>query len=365
MQSSTSSSRYIIIAAAVVFGLVVLGLGGLLLNAFLGSGNATGVPTVGLATEAVAQVRTSALPATSLVIAPTTDSAATEAAPPVATQSVPTQPALTSAPATTKPSATPGGVTNIQPTSSIPTSTTAPNVTPTLDDNPSLLLTPFVPPTAAPTLAPLPTSSSPAGAFVELQVAQVQRLQVSGGYVLMADVGNITQQSIKDVSLIFTNASGARVGDAKPLSLHLLPNDARPGATGVLAATDPIIVNWGNLQARAIGAPAAGQPGQAGYPIWLDITPVTISLTQDGYTYQSVVTNNSGSRATIPYQNVSFFANDGTLLFVANVGAHPALNDGESYVLTGSVPINQTAAGGRALGEYTDVLASISAEIAP
>jgi hypothetical protein len=377
MQSSSPSSRSLIIVV-VLFGLIVLGLGALFLSAVLRSNSSASLPTAGAATQIEVQVQTSLPPGTSLAItqppsAPTgaspgttapTPGAATEAAAPTGAGPQPTQPSPTNLPATSRPSATPRQSTNAQPTSASPGNTSAPNATPTLEDNPSLLLTPFTPPTAAPTPVPLPTSSSPSGAFVEVQVAQVQRIQVSGGFILMADIGNITNQPIRDVSLIFTNASGARVGEAKPLGLHLLANDARPGATNVLAATDPIIVNWGNLQARAIGAPAAA-PGQAGYPIWLDITPVTISITQDGYTYQSVVTNHSGSRANIPYQNVSFFANDGTLLYVATIGARPALNDGESYILTGSVPINQTAANGRALGEYTDVLASISAEIAP
>lgn len=358
-----------IIVVVVFFGLIVLGLGALFLSAIFRGGPPAGAPTVGAATQGGVLVQTSMPPATSVLLAqpssaPTQGAAATEAVTPgtAATQPALTQPPSTNVPATVRPSATTGQSTNLQPASAGPSNTPAPNATPTLEDNPSLLLTPFVPPTTAPTPVPLPTSSS--GSFVELQVAQVQRIQVSDGYILMADIGNIALQPIKDVNLIFTNASGARVGDPKSLSLYLLPNDARPGATGVLAATDPIIVNWGNLQARAIGTPVTTS-GQAGYPVWLDITPVTVSLTQDGYTYQSLVTNNSGARANIPYQNVSFFANDGTLLFVTNIGSHPALNDGESYILSGSVPINQTATGGRALGEYTDVLASVSAEVAP
>jgi hypothetical protein len=147
--------------------------------------------------------------------------------------------------------------------------------------------------------------------------------------------------------------------------LYLLPNDARPGASSVVADNDPVIVNWGSLQARALGVPVGGQPGQVGYPVWLNTTPVSVTITQDGYTFQAVVTNNTGLRVSIPYQNVAFFANDGMLLYVANMGSRPALSDGESYVLTGSVPVNQAAANGRSLGEASDRLASVSAEVAP
>ncbi len=249
-----------------------------------------------------------------------------------------------------------------QPTATTaPADTPVPGPSPTFDDNPNLLLTPQTPPTETATPEPLKDLKG----SVELAVAQVQRMQVSGGYVVMVDVGNLTDQPLKDITLVFTNSAGTRIGTPKPLNLYLPANDARPGATAVIPATDPIIANWSTAQVHAVGTPVTVQPEQAGYPVAMDMDTPVVTVSQSGYAYQVVIVNNTGGRVAIPYQNISFFSNDGVLLFVSNLGGRDPLNDGESYQLIGSIPAAQSAAEGRSLAEFTDVLAIISAEASP
>lgn len=263
-------------------------------------------------------------------------------------------------PAATQPP-TQGTVDQPTITPSAPTDTPVPGASPTFDDNPTLLFA--TQDSATETATPEPLKDP--GGSVELSVAQVQRMQVSGGYVVMVDVGNLTEQPLKDVVLVFTNASGARIGGPRPLALHIPANDARPGATGVIAANDPIFTNWSAVQVHALGTPVTAQSGQAGYPMVLDTELAQVTASSSGYSYQVTIVNNTGGRVAIPYQNISFFSNDGVLLFVANLGNHAAINDGESYQLSGTIPAAQPAAEGRSLAEYSDVLAIISAEASP
>jgi hypothetical protein len=271
------------------------------------------------------------------------------------------QPQLTAA-AVGAPTETPqGSATELgfnRPTSTgvVVTDTPAPNATPTFDDNPLLILTAPTPP--APTATPQPLTGL--GNSVELSVAQVQRIAVDGGFVLVADIGNTTDGSVKNVTLIFTDASGARVGSGLPLNLNLPPNDARPGLTPKLAANDPIITGWGTLQARAAGTPAT-----TGAVAAVEVSPPQITQSDTDYAYQATVTNTTGARVSILYQNLAFFANDGTLLLVINLGPHAPVDAGASYTLTGTIPLGQPSAEGHALAEYSDVLGNVIAEVWP
>ncbi len=201
--------------------------------------------------------------------------------------------------------------------------------------------------------------------MVELVVAQVRRIRQPDGDVLMADVSNPTDQPVRDVSLVFTRLDGARVGEAKPLSLHLVPYDTRPGATTPISPNDPVIIGWMTLQVHAVGTVVAAQAGEPGYPVMLDISHPAVGLDQTTYTYETTVTNITGRPVRIVYQNIAFFGSDGSLLLVLNLGPHDALAEGESYVLRGLIPRNQPAAEGHTLAEYTDVLVTISAEAGP
>ncbi len=368
-----SSDKQVAILVGLAALFVVGGMGALLFSAFY----STFAPATSVAvasTQPAGTADSGAPAATAAVAAPVAQSPTLALAPTVEGQPSPTvgvagggptQPAIvTATSAVSQPPATLPPTQSVvdQPSAtSLPGDTPVPGATPTFDDNPNLLLTPQNPPTETATPEPLKDLTNQ----VELSIAQIQRVQVSDGYILMADIGNLTEQPLKDVSLVFTNASGARVGEAKPVSLYLPPDDARPGATAIIPANDPIIVNWATVQAHAVGTPVTVQPGQAGYPLALDVDTPTVTVSQSGYAYQSTITNDTGGRVAIPYQNVAFFANDGVLLFVSNLGGRGPLNDGESYEITGTVPANQAAAEGRSLAEYTDVLVIVSAEASP
>ncbi len=371
LMRSSDKQVAILVGLAVLF--VMGGLGALFFSAFYSAF----VPATSVAVASTQNAGTAdsgALVVTATVAAPVAESPTLTLAPTVEGQPSPTvgaavggqtQAAIVSATsAVSQPSSTiPPTQPVIDPptATSLPSDTPAPGASPTFEDSPTLLLTQVTPPTETATPEPLKDLTTQ----VELSVAQIQRVQVTGGYILMADIGNLTEQPLKDVSLVFTNAAGARVGEAKPVSLYLPPNDARPGATAVIPATDPIIVNWATVQAHAVGTPVTVQPGQAGYPLALDVDTPIVTVSQSGYAYQATITNNTGGRVAIPYQNVAFFANDGVLLFVSNLGSHAALNDGESYQVTGTISASQAAAEGRALAEYSDVLVIISAEASP
>lgn len=236
-------------------------------------------------------------------------------------------------------------------------------VAPTVFDDPSVLLTPFVQPTE--TATPLPLTGL--GDAIELSVVQLQGIELPDGFLLVADVANTAEQPVKNVSLVFTQSDGTQVGDPKPLSLYLSPGEARPGLTTRLAPDDPIIADWDTLQVHVTGAVVTVQDGQPGYPVTLDVgyPEVALNSSSTQYDYQVTVTNNTGARVAIAYQNLAFFSNDGVLLLVIDLGAHAALENGASYTLTGSIPADQPVIEGRDLVEYTDVLANISAEIAP
>lgn len=368
---SSDKQVAILVGLAVLF--VVGGMGALFFSAFYSAF----VPETSVAlapTQTAGTAGPGAPVVTATVAAPVAQSPTLTLAPTMEGQPSPTagaaagsstQPAVvTATSAVPQPSSTipPTQPVVDQPTAaSLPTDTPAPGASPTFEDSPNLLLTPQEQPTETATPEPLKDLTNQ----VELSIAQIQRVQVTGGYILMADIGNLSEQPLKDVSLVFTNSAGARVGEAKPVSLYLPPNDARPGATAVIPATDPIIVNWANLQAHAVGTTVTVQPGEAGYPLALDVDTPTVTVSQSGYAYQATITNNTGGRVAIPYQNIAFFANDGVLLFVSNLGGRGPLNDGESYQVTGTVPADQAAAEGRSLAEFTDVLVIISAEASP
>ncbi len=245
-----------------------------------------------------------------------------------------------------------------------PTSTPlsgTPLPTPTIFDNPTLLLTPFNPPTE--TATPLPLSGL--GADVELSVVQLRRISTAQGVIILAEVSNVTEQALKNVRLIFATANGQRAGNPVDLSLTLPPGESLPGASAALPASDPVIQNWDSLQAHAVGTPPTAQPGEAGYPVSVTVGYPTITRDKTSLHYDVTVANDTGARVAITGQNIAFYGGDGILLLVVNLGTHDQLADGASYALSGTLSLDQAASEGHTLADYTDMIASISAEIAP
>jgi hypothetical protein len=246
-----------------------------------------------------------------------------------------------------------------------PTSTPGPTIspasftdTPTFD--PNLLLTPQMPPTETATPPPL----TDLGEGIELNVIQLSRILRPDGVIFLADILNPTDRPVKDVTLVFTRISGERVGQPQALDLDLVANEASPGATELLAPDDPIIAGWDELQVHAVGTPNNAGTSQSGNPAMLEVGYPEVSVDKTTLYFRVTVKNVEGATVSVPHQSLAFFANDGTLLLVWKLGSHETIPAGGSYDLTGQIRLDQPVTEGRALQEYSDVLAVLSAELA-
>jgi hypothetical protein len=223
--------------------------------------------------------------------------------------------------------------------------------------DPTLLLTPFVAPTVTPT--PIPLANL--GNRVELPAIQVYRVAVEGGYQVMAEATNFTDQPLVDVELIFSTPDATPVGDPLPMRLILLPGESKPGVSAVVPDTSVIMQQWDSLIAHPVGAPAAGAEGQAGYPALLTIGTPLLTPSSAGLSYRAQIGNDTGKPATLISRIIAFYTINGTLVLTLYLGDGPQIQPGQIYEISGTVPLNQTLLEGFTVNDITDAILSISA----